>query len=141
MQFQRAVKPKKINLNLTSLIDVMFLLIIFFMSTTQYQIYDHVPLELSTIEEEKEANMPNDAQALVVNVAPNQAFMWKGKLHKLTSLPEVLAKLIKQENAEAKDLQILLTSQKGTNTQDILKAMQYIKQAGVVHISLLEPEK
>lgn len=131
MEFERKSTYKR-KLNLTPLIDVIFLLVIFFMLTSKFVVSNSVDLGISTVQENDKISQ--DKSAIVVVLSPNGKFMMNGEKHSLERLESSVRNLIKYN----KNKDITIISTKGVTVQDMVKAMDKIKKAGGKNISFAD---
>ena len=128
----RARKRKRPSINITSLIDVMFLLLVFFMVSTTFAEQPGIKLELpaaSTAE-------PSKLQPLVLTIDK------KGKMF-LNDSPVGEAELRSGLKAAAKPgTTLVLKADKGVPYGYVIRAMDISRQSGVRRIvSLTETPK
>ena len=129
MEFARSVKTKR-GINLTSLIDIIFLLVVFFLLTSKFVTAEIVDLTLSTISSGKKSTTPKES--LIVILEPKGKFLLSGKEYALSELKTQVEPLIKDN----KDKDIVLVGKKGVTVQDMITAMDEIKASGASNISL-----
>lgn len=129
MEFAREKRFKR-TINLTPLIDIIFLLVVFFLLTSKFVTAEIVDLNLSTVE--KRSNVKKTEDALIVALAPGGKFILFNKEYPLDNMTKKISQMI--EGNKARD--IVLTSQKGVTVQDMVTAMDQIKASGGYNISL-----
>jgi biopolymer transport protein ExbD len=121
-----------IALNLTSLIDVLFLLVIFFLLTTRFITSDSVDLSISTVNNSKE--IARSDGAVVVTLLSDGKFALSDNEFKLDELQEKIGEVIRDN----KNKDIVLISKEGATVQNMVTAMDKIKAAGGSNISLAQ---
>lgn len=131
MEFARSCKRKK-SVNLTSLIDVIFLLVMFFLLTSKFVVSEVVDLNLSTLQEHSDAKTSQGS--LEVILVEGGKFIIAQKRYDLSSLPSVISKAI----AKDKSTPIVLVNEKGASVQNLVTAMDAIKIAGGLNVSITE---
>ena len=136
MEFQRTVTSRRRGLNLTSLIDVVFLLVIFFMLTSKYMMYELVRLHLSTVESTVTGKAVDSRSVLLITLAPEGVFVMDRVTYSADQLLKKIRPLILADTA--KKLSIVLAPKKTITVQEVMTAMQQLKMAGVQNISLVE---
>lgn len=136
MEFERSVSlRRRRGLNLTSLIDVIFLLVIFFMLTSKYMTYELVRLRLSTLQpgfSQKTAT----PMSLLITLAPNGVYIMNNTRYTLDALLTHIKPLI--DTQAAQNLSVTLSPQKTITVQEMLSAMERLKMLGIQNISLVE---
>ncbi len=135
MQFERSVRRNK-GLNLTSLIDVIFLLVVFFMLTSKYISYQAINLNFLP-DKKEEAEKLSVGVTLYIELLANNNFLLDGKKYRLNQLKTVINPIINKNNS-LDDFSIILVSRKGVIVQEVVQAMDYIKSMGIKNISLVE---
>lgn len=123
-------RKKRSGIILTSLIDIIFLLVVFFMLTSKFVKSEFLDVNLSTVEQGERSSSNGDA--IVIYLSQGSKFLLSGEEYSLVQLQEKLGNLIK-DNSE-KD--IVLVTKKGVTVQDTIWAMDKIKAAGGFNISL-----
>lgn len=138
--FDRQVKLKRKGVNLTSLIDVIFLLVVFFMLTSKYNVYEEFPLQLSVLKEKNTEHDKLDLNTIEVTLAANHSFIADDIYHQLIQLADYIETLIEFKALDAANVHIVLRNNEGVTTQEILYAMQQVKTLGVGSVSMVEGE-
>jgi biopolymer transport protein ExbD len=129
INFSPAVKPKR-RINLTPLIDIIFLLVVFFMLTSKFVTAQILDLNVSTLQDSSGSS--NDA--LVITLLPDDRFAISGEEFELALLGSKIKDSIKV--APAKD--VVIISRDGVKVQNLVAAMDDVKAAGGLNISLAE---
>lgn len=129
MEFARTRRKIK-SLNLTSLIDILFLLVVFFMLTSEFVKSEMLSLSVSSVDNGK-ASVSTD-EAIIVILAPDKKFIIAGKEYDVSLLRQIMGNLIK----ENKQKEIVLISKKYVTVQDLVFVMDEIKALGGNNISL-----
>lgn len=129
MYFSRPVH-KQYRPNLTPLIDVIFLLIVFFLLSSNFTRQNTIELNVSSLG--KGASHKTGKTTIVVILEDKHTYYINGRKYKITTLGATLRQKITTE--EEKEV-ILKTGEKIT-LQDLVTAMEIIKQAGVEQIIL-----
>jgi biopolymer transport protein ExbD len=127
-------RSKSIALNLTSLIDVLFLLVIFFLLTTRFVTSDSIDLSISTITEAQKDEKPINS-AIVITLIDNNKFTLGGTTeYKIDELYTKVSQLFK--TSPNKD--VVLLSKAGVTVQNMVSVMDTLKISGATNISLGE---
>jgi biopolymer transport protein ExbD len=129
---RKSHQKNAIALNLTSLIDVLFLLVIFFLLTTKFITSDAVDLNISTVDNSKPA--ANSEKAIVVTLVSDGKVMLSDHEFKLDELQVRIGEVIRDN----KNKDIVLVSKEGATVQNMVTAMDKIRAAGGSNISLAE---
>jgi biopolymer transport protein ExbD len=120
------------EVNLTPLIDVVFLLLIFFMVSTTFDREARLKIELPEATSEV-----TEAPAEVLEIAINAAgdfFIDEQKL--VNRKPETLKKAIQQTLGERRDLPVIIRADGRTPHQSVVTVMDTASQLGLLELSL-----
>jgi biopolymer transport protein ExbD len=134
MEFQRR-RRQNVQVSMTPMIDVVFLLLIFFMVTTTFNRETELQIELPEAQgkersEEKSLEIVIDAQGRYrVN---------------MTELPdpsiETLKKALREAAGESKNRPLIISADENTPHQFVIRALDAAGQSGFVHISFATQE-
>lgn len=134
MNFERQIRNTR-NIPMTPLIDVVFLLLIFFMLSTSFVRTESLELLLP------QGNAVSSGESKVLQVyVTGEGFMYIGRTPvNEEKLIATLKHILKQQP----DLNILLLSGAGVNVQQLVKVMDRIYLAGGKNLSVAswEPRK
>lgn len=119
------------TLNLTSMIDVLFLLIIFFMVGTKF-IESERQIELKLPQVSSKQALSSAPEKKIVNVYRDGAITLDGKQVTLTELSQRLATLHGQYRA----LGVLVRGDGTTQLQRVVDVFAVCKQVGIVDLSV-----
>lgn len=125
-----------VEVNLTSLIDVVFLLLIFFMVTTSFDRYAYLKVQLpeASNKAQQHANAP-----LVISVDAKGRYYVDQRQVVNTSL-ETLKEAIQQTIGNRKDVTVLLRADANSTHQSVVRAMDAASQLGLDRISIATVE-
>ena len=129
MDFARNVSRKR-SINITPLIDIIFLLVVFFMLTSEFitsQVFD---LNVSSISDKNQVQDTDGA--IVISLTKGNQFILNGNSFDISRLKSKIGSLVKED----KERSIILASNDGVNVQSLVSAMDQIKKSGGVNISL-----
>lgn len=140
-------RPYHLQPNLTSLIDVVFLLLVFFLLATQLTEEKRVEMTLPALDNRESAPMPpgGDDARVIVNVVPESleielggAYVvdkdaFAGDASGVASLAERL-RLARRNNP---DVRVLLRAARNEHYQRVHPAMQAVTLAGVAGVDLV----
>lgn len=131
MQFRRQ-KNQEVNVNLTPLIDVVFLLLIFFMVSTTFTRETHLSLDLPEASGEEQVTRVAQID-IVINANGNYAVNGRALVNnRLDSLKQAL-----QELSEGRrDQPLIITADAKTPHQAVITAMDAAGQLGFSQLSL-----
>ena len=131
MKFKRASR-EELAINMTPLIDVVFLLLIFFMVTTTFS--RETRLLVSLPEAHAEAAESNPAQIEIL-VARDGSFSINGR-GLVNSRIETLVQGLEIESGGDHSLQILLIADAEATHQSVVTAMDGIGQSGFTRLNI-----
>jgi len=128
MNFRTAKKGRSLILNVTSLIDVMFLLLIFFMVTSTFRNQPAITLVL-----------PRSATASDTVDTPVILFLTAEGVVYLNDAPVPDAELkgrLEELHSTSKDNRMVLRADEKANHGDVVSLIDVIKQSGFTRVSL-----
>lgn len=120
------------EINLTSLIDVVFLLLIFFMVTTTFQRQAQLHIELPDASAE-----PSEVQADVIELTIDDQgrFYLDGRELPDTRLA-ALSETLRQRAGDDRQQPVMLNADANARHQDVVRAMDAAARAGLVNVSI-----
>ena len=117
------------RINLTPIIDVVFILLIFFMLATNFQDFSQTDIELST---ESSKSMSSDKKMYVVSVSKDNTYKLNDqKLH----INDIKAKILTSVRSEEEHLVVIKPSD-DVNMQLILSVMEDFKHSDIDNLLL-----
>ncbi len=128
MQFAPPRKGNRLIINVTSLIDVMFLLLIFFLVTSTFKHQPAIKLEL-----------PSSTTAEPVMEGPAVLYLTSDGAIYLDERPlaeDEIVPALRQRLAEGGEDNILLRSDTHTEFGHVMRLMDMIKESGFSHVSM-----
>lgn len=128
MKFRAEKKGKGLVLNITSLIDVMFLLLIFFMVTSTFRNQPAINLVLPRSSTAVETV---DTPTILFLTAGGESFVNDALVAK-DKLPEVLAQL----HSDGGDDRMVLRADESASHGDVVAMIDLIKNSGFKRVSL-----
>ncbi len=121
-------KGVSLDINLTPLIDIVFLLLIFFLLTSSFFRYEALEISLPTAE----SSAARDSEALTVTVLGRDRYrVGSSEYSKDTLLQALLSKRNSKELAP-----IYLQIDKGAEVEILVEAMDFLRKSGFVDITL-----
>ena len=131
MKFQRQV-TEEVNVNLTPLIDVVFLLLIFFMVTTTFTRDTTLLINLPEASGEPMEVLP---EQIVVLVAQNGAYSVNGRglvNSELQTLMDAMEELSRGDNS----LPVIITADANSSYQSVVTVMDAAAQLGFSQLNI-----
>ena len=125
MEFDRTRRAKR-QVNLTPLIDVVFLLIVFFMLSTSFVMSESLELVLPSVAQREEAKSKPKEDVMRLLVQPDGAVVYNDEYFSLNEMDTMLNIVLSQHPEQG----ILILSTDGTNVQQIIAVMDMINLAG-----------
>ncbi|NOX37436.1 MAG: biopolymer transporter ExbD [Calditrichaeota bacterium] len=126
-------KKKRAIINITPLVDVLFILIIFFAVTSTFLEQPGVKLDLPKA---KSTELQRIEKA-VLTVTADEQLIFQGKSIDLSTLPEVL----QQAMSESQDRSLIIAADENVHHGLVVKIMDIAKQSGVEKLIIsTEPE-
>ena len=131
MKFARRPKTE-LDINLTPLIDVVFLLLIFFMVSTTFIRDSHLSIDLpkASAEASKIA-----ADIIEITISKSGAYAVNGT-GLVNNSAKVLKKAVEATSEGSTDLPLVITADSATPHQAVITAMDVAGQLGFVHLSI-----
>jgi len=135
MNLRPGHKEESVEVNLTPLIDVVFLLLIFFMVSTTFD--RHAKLEVSLPESSaKLTQQKNDPLVLSIDAKGNYFLNDRQIVNQsLDTLKQALKRMIGDESL-IKDTALVLKADANTPHQSVVRAMDAASQLGLTKLSI-----
>ncbi len=131
MKFISATPVEEVNINLTPLIDVVFLLLIFFMVSTTFDTTSQLKIKLPEASQ-NEAIKPNQPLYLVINMDGN--FFLNAR--ELSSQKSEALSLALQRVLDGSDRPIVIQSDAASPVQSLVTAMDVVARLGLTQVSI-----
>jgi biopolymer transport protein ExbD len=136
MNLRPGHKEEGVEVNLTPLIDVVFLLLIFFMVSTTFD--RHARLKVSLPEaSEKATQQQNDPLVLSIDAKGNYFINDRQVVNQTL---ETLKQAIRKSIGDDKDVAIMLRADANTPHQAVVRAMDAASQLGLSKLSIATVE-
>jgi biopolymer transport protein ExbD len=119
-------KPKKITMNLTPLIDVLFILIIFFTVSSTFLEQPGIELKLP----EAESSEGHTAQKIIIYVDKNRNIFLNDQIVSINNLISEIQKLVNLQ----KDKSIVIKADAEVEHGVIIHVMDLLRQQGIYKI-------
>ncbi|PLY15959.1 MAG: biopolymer transporter ExbD [Sedimenticola sp.] len=120
------------DLNLTPLIDVVFLLLIFFMVSTTFDKETRIKVELPEAATQDERN--EDIKVLDITVDATGRFFVNQK-EVINTETDTLKRAIEKEAGERRDLPVIINADANARHQSVIKVMDAASQLGFVNMT------
>jgi biopolymer transport protein ExbD len=124
--------PDEPEVNLTPLIDVVFLLLIFFMVSTTFEHQSRIQIELP--EATAEATKPDDESLEIIIDAQGRFFL--GEEQVVNTELKTLKGAISKTVGERKGIPVIIRADAKTPHQAVITALDATSQLGLTRISL-----
>lgn len=132
----RLTKPKKdrgeFGIVVTSMLDINFLLIMFFMLTAQFQRTTYAPIELP--KEHGEQNAEVDEAGLVINLAASGEIIISQRSVGLDELRVMVQEQVEKSTggADSKDaLKLMIRADRNAGSQNLNEVIRLLREEGV----------
>jgi biopolymer transport protein ExbD len=136
VKFQRQ-KREEVSVNLTPLIDVVFLLLIFFMVSTTFTNEAHLEVDLPEVSETEVSNLPEDLIDIIITADGNFSVNDQPLINaQASTLRNALIKIL-GDNANAEEKPPLaITADAKTPHQSVVTAMDVAGKLGFTKLSM-----
>jgi len=140
MNLRPGHKEESVEVNLTALIDVVFLLLIFFMVTTTFD--RHARLKVSLPEASAKATQQvKEPLVLSIDAKGNYFINDRQVVNQtLDTLKQALRKSIGDEQTDMQDVALVLRADANTPHQAVVRAMDAAAQLGLSKLSIATVE-
>jgi len=130
MKFQQR-RPEEPEVNLTSLIDVVFLLLIFFMVSTTFNRESELSIDLPQAD-----GKPLQSERKVIDIAIDaQGRYYVDQKELLNTQLETVKRALEQAAEGSTEPQLILSADRMTPHQAVITAMDAARQLGFVHLT------
>ncbi|MBR9829451.1 MAG: biopolymer transporter ExbD [Oceanospirillales bacterium] len=133
MKFQRQ-RREEISINLTPLIDVVFLLLIFFMITTTFTQESHLSISLPDASSEPRA-VAAETDSIDVVVGTQGQYSVNGQ-PLVTSDAATLKRAVVKLTGEQRDIPFIITADAAASHQSVVTVMDVAGQLGFKQLSI-----
>ncbi len=140
MNLRPGHKEENVEVNLTPLIDVVFLLLIFFMVTTTFD--RHAKLKVSLPESSTKATQQQHEPLILSIDVKGNYFLNDRQIvnQQLDTLKQALRKTIAQGSQNLEDVALVLRADANTPHQSVVRAMDAASQLGLTKLSIATVE-
>jgi len=127
----RTKRDTELELNITPLIDVVFLLLIFFMVSTTFQRESEITIELP----ESSGDIAESDKKVIEISIDNQGRYFVNQRQLKTTDIKTLKKAISITRGDTKEPKLIISADKMTPHQAVVRAMDAARQLGLVHLT------
>jgi biopolymer transport protein ExbD len=125
-------RDERVDVNLTPLIDVVFLLLIFFMVSTTFDRHANLKVELPEASAKKEQQVD---EPVVLSIDAKGNYFINDRQLVNTTL-ETLKTALQKTVADKKDVSLVLRADANTPHQAVVRAMDAASQLGLTRLSI-----
>jgi len=127
----RTKRDNDLELNITPLIDVVFLLLIFFMVSTTFERESEITIELPESAGEVAESNKNEIEISI----DNQGRYFVNQRRLKSSDIKTLKKAISITRGDSKETKLIISADKMTPHQSVVRAMDAARQLGLVNLT------
>ena len=131
MKFESSSPVEEVDVNLTPLIDVVFLLLIFFMVSTTFDTTSQLKIKLPEASENHEAR---SAQAMNLLIDAEGKFYLNSR--ELTNNKRATLKAALERALSGEQLPIVIHSDAASPVQSLVTAMDVVSQLNLLQVSI-----
>ena len=121
------------DINITSLVDVVFMLLIFFVITTTFKTLHSIDINLPTSES---SNIKTQTKPITISVDKNENLFINDKQLSLDDLEKELSNLKKQNDVAKNKISITISADKIVKHGTIVKILDLAQQTGTENIAI-----
>ena len=130
MKFARTGRDRSLIVEITPMIDVVFLLIIFFMTTAQFARETRAELDLP--QQAGEQDEETEEAGLVVNITADGELIINGETLAFEDLQDMVeTRLREYAPGEEGQMKLMLRADRNANTTVLNRVLNYLEGAGV----------
>ena len=127
-------EKKNIEINVAPLIDIVFLLLIFFMLASEFTDFKTIDM-VSPSQKNKEINKSD--LPIIIELSENGIININSKEVKFNELPEIINKKLNNK----KDNKVVVSTPTETKVNVLIKVVDTIRKLGIENIALITKEK
>ncbi len=131
MKFESASPVEQVDVNLTPLIDVVFLLLIFFMVSTTFDTTSQLKIKLPEASENHESR-----SALTMNLLIDAEGKFFLNSRELANNKRATLKAALERALSGEQLPVVIHSDAASPVQSLVTAMDVVSQLGLVQVSI-----
>lgn len=130
MRFRPAIEPERPGLQLAPMIDVVFLLLIFFLVTWAFARFE-TELDVAVPVAKQGADPNRSVGEIIVNVRRDGSLVLEGKG---VTGPDLLDRLTKVAS-HYRDVAVILRGDRQTSYENIVKVLDLCREAGIMNVA------
>lgn len=131
MNFRSGRRREEPDVNLTPLIDVVFLLLIFFMVSTTFNQQSEISIQLP-----QAAGKVNKDKRPIIDISIDaQGHFYINHQQLINTRLETLKRAMKTQAGDAKDPKLIISADRRTPHGSVVRAMDAARQLGFVHLT------
>ena len=127
----RPRRRRSTNVDITPLIDVVFLLLIFFMVSTTFEKETQIRVELPEAAGEKAETHPKELEITI----DRHGVFYVNRLEVINTKIDTLKQAISKAVGEQRDLPVIINADARTPHQAVMTAMDAASQLGLLHMT------
>jgi len=131
MRLARSRPNSSIAFNMTPMIDIVFLLIIFFMTVSQITRTVDIPLELPRVAEGSSRSQPS---AITINLNAKGEIIVAGKRMSIQNVIAAIKKTLEQQNNDPNQIKIQLRCDRKCESRFVNRLVERLAALGFTHI-------
>ena len=131
MNFKQS-EEEEVTIGLTPLIDVVFILLLFFMVTTTFNRHSELRIDLPEASAE---NSPEDVKKLEITIDNQGRYYVNGK-EVLNTQKKTLSTAILKELGDENDLPVIIRADAQATHQSVVSAMDVLGDLGLTRLSI-----
>ena len=127
----RHKKPEELDVNITPLVDVVFLLLIFFMVSTTFDRQSELNIELP------EANgeiSESEKKEIEIFIKQDGQYIINGQVL-VNSKIDTLIRNLREKSGGDESLRVIISADKQSTHQAVMTVMDAARQVGLIHIT------
>ena len=127
----RHKKPEELDVNITPLVDVVFLLLIFFMVSTTFDRQSELNIELPEANGEVTESEDKDIE---IFIKQDGKYIINGQVL-VNSKIDTLIRNLRERSAGNEAMRVIISADKQSTHQAVMTAMDAARQVGLIHIT------
>ena len=127
----RHKNPEELDVNITPLVDVVFLLLIFFMVSTTFDRQSELNIELPEANGEITESEKKDIE---IFIKQDGQYIINGQVL-VNSKIDTLIRNLREKSAGDDSLRVIISADKQSTHQAVMTAMDAARQVGLIHIT------
>jgi len=134
MRFSRKRRDNQLLLEITPMVDVVFLLIIFFMTTAQFARITRADIDLP--EERGEQEQQSEEAGIVINLMEDGTMIVNEQAMSTTAIEELVTAQIKRLGGDATAVKLTIRADRNTDTAVLNNLLRRLERYGLAAANL-----